>query len=130
VKSSALRRRVVESAIAEIKAHADEAGFTVGYERIREGKALTKIRFTVEKTDGREARETMLGRMAKIRERSARPGFADRDNSPITMRSIGSPQVAWKRPYGVIGPNWPPWRSPCVRGGERPSPNSKYLSAM
>src|SRR5271166_5463810 len=40
--------------------HADLAfdhgdGFSVSYEGLREGKAFTKIKFTVEKTDAREA---------------------------------------------------------------------------
>ncbi len=50
------RRNVVDIAVDEINAYADLAGFTVDYEAIRDGKAFTKIRFTVTRqrddTDG------------------------------------------------------------------------------
>ncbi len=49
----AFRRRVIEPAITEINKHGDDAGFTIAYEAIREGKAYNKIKFTVTKTDGR-----------------------------------------------------------------------------
>ena len=50
-----------------------------------EGKAFTKIKLTVERTDGPEARETMLGGEAKIHKRRARAiaGLADPDSPPM-----------------------------------------------
>lgn len=47
-------------------------------------KAFTKIKFTVAKTDGRQERETMLGRKAVIHKRRARAiaGLADPDRPP------------------------------------------------
>ena len=112
----AFRRRVIEPAIAEINAHADEAGFTVDYEGIREGKAFTKIKFTVEKTDGREARETMLGRKAKMHERRARAiaGLADPDNPPMPSGdALDSFRRKWpgNDPYEVIGRFQDKWRA-------------------
>ena len=49
-----LSRNVVDIAVDEINEYADEAGFTVNYEGLREGKAFTKIKFTVDE-DGRTA---------------------------------------------------------------------------
>ena len=66
------RRNVVDIAVGEINEHGDEAGFTVVYEGLREGKAFTKIKFTVSKTDGRTARERIIQRKAKIHKRRAR----------------------------------------------------------
>ena len=45
-----LKRNVVELAIGEINDRADEAGFLVGYEGVRQGKAFSELRFTVTKS--------------------------------------------------------------------------------
>jgi len=112
----AFRRRVIEPAIAEINAHADEAGFSVEYEAIREGKAFTKIKFTVKKTDGRAAREMMLGRKAKIHTRRARAtaGLPDPDNPPMPSGdALDSFRSKWpgNDPYEVIGRFQDKWRA-------------------
>ena len=92
-----------------------EAGFSVEYEGVREGKAFTKIKFTVGKTDGRQERETMLGRKANIHKRRARAiaGLADPDNPPMPS---GDALDAFRRkwpgndPYEVIGRFQDKWR--------------------
>src|SRR5271156_6268314 len=45
-----LRRFVVDPAVNEINEHGEDGGFFVAYEGIREGKAFTKIKFTLAKT--------------------------------------------------------------------------------
>ncbi len=67
-----LRRNVIEPAIKEINEHADEAGFTVAYEGIREGKGFTKIKFTVSKTRERANKELFIKEAAK-RKRGFKP---------------------------------------------------------
>ncbi|MGP7984295.1 replication initiation protein [Rhodoblastus sp.] len=109
------RRNVVDIAVEEINTYADLAGFSVEYEGIREGKAFTKIKFTVAKTDGRQERETMLGRKAVIHKRRARAiaGLADPDNPPMPS---GDALDAFRRkwpgndPYEVIGLFQDKWR--------------------
>ena len=111
----AFRRRVIDPAVDEINAHADEAGFTVTYEGLREGKAFTKIKFTVAKTDGRQERETMLGRKAVIHKRRARAiaGLADPDNPPQPSGdALDSFRQKWpgNDPYEVISRFQDKWR--------------------
>lgn len=55
-----LKKRVIAPAVDEINKHADEGGFFVGYEGIREGKAFTKIKFMLCKTAERDDRDTAL----------------------------------------------------------------------
>ena len=55
-----LRRRVIGPAVDEINAHGEEGGFFVGYEGIREGKAYTKVRFTLAKSAERDDRDLRL----------------------------------------------------------------------
>jgi hypothetical protein len=110
------RRNVVDIAVDEINTYAEEAGFTVAYEGMREGKAFTKIKFTVEKTDGREARESMLGRKAKIHKRRARAvaGLGDPDNPPSPSGdAIDSFRRKWpgNDPYEAIGRFQDKWRA-------------------
>ena len=110
------RRNVIDIAIEEINTYADLAGFTVDYEGLREGKGFAKIKFTVEKTDGREARETLLGRKAKIYKRRARAiaGFADPDNPPMPSGdALDSFRRKWpgNDPYEVVGRFQDKWRA-------------------
>jgi hypothetical protein len=112
----AFRRRVIEPAIDEINKHADEAGFTVAYEGLRDGKAFTKIKFTVSKTDGRTARESIIKRKSKIhvRRELAAAGVADPDNPPMPSGdALDSFRGKWPGhdPYEVIGRFQDKWRA-------------------
>jgi Initiator Replication protein len=55
-----LKKRVVTPAVDEINEHAEEGGFFVSYEGIREGKSFAKIKFTLVKTADRDERDAML----------------------------------------------------------------------
>jgi hypothetical protein len=110
------RRNVIDIAVDEINTYADLAGFTVDYEGLREGKGFAKIKFAVEKTDGREAREMMLGRKAKIHKRRARAiaGLADPDNPPMPSGdALDTFRRRWpgNDPYEVIGRFQDKWRA-------------------
>jgi hypothetical protein len=110
-----LKKRVIAPAVDEINRNADAAGFTVSYEGIREGRAFTKIKFTVEKTDGREAQDTMLSRKAKIQKRRARSiaGLADPDSPPAPSgEAIDAFRARWpgNDPYETIGRFQDKWR--------------------
>lgn len=110
------RRNVVDIAVDEINAYADLAGFSVDYEAIRDGKAFTKLKFTVEKTDGREARESMLGRKAKIHKRRARAaaGLPDPENPPMPSGdALDTFRKRWvgNDPYEVISKFQDKWRA-------------------
>jgi hypothetical protein len=109
------RRNVVDIAVDELNEYADEAGFTVSYEALREGKAFTKIKFAVAKTDGRKERETQLGRKAKIHRRRKRAiaGLADPDNPPMPSGdALDTFRRKWPGhdPYEVIGRFQDKWR--------------------
>ncbi|HEY2757844.1 MAG TPA: replication initiation protein [Pseudolabrys sp.] len=60
-----LRRFVVDPAIGEINEHGDEGGFFVAYEGLREGKAFTKIKFTLSKSAARDNRDAVLQKKAR-----------------------------------------------------------------
>ncbi len=79
------RRRVIEPAVSEINKHADDAGFTVAYEGVREGKSYTKIRFTVTKTGDRHQQESQIKAavQAKTRRLNAEKGIGDPDRPPL-----------------------------------------------
>jgi hypothetical protein len=110
------RRRVIDPAVDEINANADEAGFMVAYEALREGKAYTKITFTVSKTDGRAAREAIIKRKSKIHKRRklAAAGVADPDNPPSPSGdALDSFCSKWPGhdPYEVVGRFQDKWRA-------------------
>src|SRR5271169_2233998 len=60
-----LRRFVVDPAIGEINEHGVEGGFFVAYEGLREGKAFTKIKFTLSKSAARDDRDAVLQKKAR-----------------------------------------------------------------
>ncbi len=60
-----LKKRVIGPAVDEINQHGEDSGFFVAYEGIREGKAFTKIRFTLTKTKARDDRDSLLQGKAK-----------------------------------------------------------------
>jgi hypothetical protein len=110
-----LRKRIVDVAVDEINANAGESGFTVRYEALRQGKAFTKIKFTVEKTDGRTAHESMLVRKAKLHKQRAKSiaGIPDPDNPPMPSGvAIETFRARWpgNDPYEVIGRFQDKWR--------------------
>jgi hypothetical protein len=111
-----LKRNVVETAVDEINKRADEAGFTVAYEGVREGKAYTKITFTVAKTDDRQDRDAVLSRKAKIHKRRAKAiaGIPDPDNPPQPSGdAIDTFRTRWpgKDPHEAIGRFQDKWRA-------------------
>jgi hypothetical protein len=111
-----LRKRVVDIAVNEINANADESGFTVEYEALRQGKAFNRIRFKVTKTDGRTARESMLTKQATTQKRRAQAaaGVSDPDNPPMpTGAALEAFREKWpgKDPYEVIDRWQGKWRS-------------------
>ena len=111
-----LKKRVLAPAIQELNKHADDAGFTVAYEGIREGKAFSKIQFTVTKTEGREERETQLGAKAQMHKRRTKAiaGIGDPDNPPMPS---GDALETFRRkwpghdPYDVINRFQDKWRT-------------------
>jgi hypothetical protein len=69
-----LKRNVVLPAVDEINQHGEDSGFFVGYEGLREGKAFTKIKFTLSKSAVRDDRDTMLqGKAKRAKSYSAAP---------------------------------------------------------
>ena len=110
------RRRVIEPAIDEINKHADEAGFFVDYEAIRQGKAFSKLQFTVTKTDDRAERDRMLSKKAVLQKRRAKSiaGIADPDNPPMPSGSaLDTFRDRWpgNDPYAVINSFQDKWRA-------------------
>jgi hypothetical protein len=55
-----LKKRVIEPAIREINDNAEDGGFIIAYEGVREGRAFTKIKFILTKTAARDGRDTLL----------------------------------------------------------------------
>lgn len=111
-----LKRNVVDIAVDEINSRAEDAGFSIGYECIREGKAFTKIQFTVQKTDERQERDAQLGKKAIIHKRRvrAKAGLADPDNPPMPSgTAIDKFRDTWpgSDPYAVIGSFQDKWRA-------------------
>jgi Initiator Replication protein len=60
-----LKRRVIGPAVDEINQHGEEGGFFVSYAGLREGKAYTKVRFTLVKSAARDDRDLRLQGKAK-----------------------------------------------------------------
>ena len=78
-----LRRFVVDPAIGEINEHGEDGGFFVSYEGLREGKAFTKIKFTLSKTAARDDRDAVLQKKARrARSFTAPAGTAGPDYEP------------------------------------------------
>jgi hypothetical protein len=64
-----LKRRVLDPAVSEINAHGEEGGFFVAYEGIREGKAFTKVKFSLVISAARDERDGILqGKAQRARE--------------------------------------------------------------
>ena len=111
-----LRKRVVDIAVDEINSNAIESGFTVEYQALRQGKAFSKIRFTVTKTEGRASREMMLTKQASTQKRRARAaaGLSDPDNPPMpSSLALDAFREKWpgKDPYEVITRWQDKWRA-------------------
>ena len=78
-----LRRFVVDPAVGELNEHGEEGGFFVRYEGLREGKAFTKIKFTLSKTAARDDRDAVLQKKARrARSFTAPAGMAGPDYEP------------------------------------------------
>jgi hypothetical protein len=110
------RRRVIEPAVDEINKHSDEAGFVVDYQAIRQGKAFSKLQFTVTKTEGRAERDVQMSRKAVMQKRRAKAsaGIADPDNPPMPSGdALDSFRSKWPGvdPYEVINRFQDKWRA-------------------
>jgi len=78
-----LKKRVLGPAVDEINEHGEEGGFFVRYEGLREGKAFTKIKFTLSKTAARDDRDAVLQKKARrARSFTAPAGMAGPDYEP------------------------------------------------
>jgi len=78
-----LKKYVVRPAVDEINRYCEEAGFVVGYEGVRDGKAYTKIKFMVTKTAARDDRDTMLqGKARRALSYEAPPATTGPDYEP------------------------------------------------
>ena len=111
-----LKRNVVAVAVDEINSRAEDAGFVVAYEGLREGKAYTQIKFTVVKTDDREARDQLLSRQAGMQRRRAKAvaGVSDPENPPTPSGlAIDTFRDRWpgSDPYDAIGRFQDKWRA-------------------
>jgi hypothetical protein len=93
-----LRRFVIDPAVNEINAHGEDGGFFVGYEGIREGKAFTKIKFTLSKTAARDDRDAVL--QGKARRASSFTASADTTGAPY------EPSDAVLNQLRTIAPGW------------------------
>jgi len=121
-----LKRNVVLPAVDEINEHSEEGGFFVAYEGVSEGKAFTKIRFTLAKSAARDDRDMRLqgkarrGRVFKApaslpapgvryeptdavleQLRSLAPGW-DRQNLLATYREWSQGKAAADNPHGAF----------------------------
>jgi hypothetical protein len=111
-----LKRNVVALAVDEINARPEDAGFRVDYEGIREGKAFSRIHFTVTKTDDRQEHDTLLSQKATIQRRRVRAaaGVADPDNPPMPSGvALDAFRLKWPGhdPYDVLGRFQDKWRA-------------------
>ena len=111
-----LKRNVVELAIGEINDRADEAGFLVGYEGVRQGKAFSEIRFTVIKTEDRQASDQALSKKATVHKRRVRAaaGLAEPDNPLVPSgEGIDAFRAKWPGadPYEAINRFQDKWRA-------------------
>jgi Initiator Replication protein len=111
-----LRRFVIDPAIDEINERAEDAGFSVSYEGIREGKAFSKIKFSVVKTEARTEDETAIKKKSAMHKRRAQSiaGIpADPERPPFpTGDAIEAFRDKWPRhdPYEVINRWQEHWR--------------------
>jgi hypothetical protein len=96
-----LKRRVLDPAVDEINEHGEEGGFFVAYEGIREGKAFTKIKFTLSKTAARDDRDAMLQGKAK-RART----FNGPSDAPAAPGVPYEPTDAVLAQLRVLAPSW------------------------
>jgi hypothetical protein len=111
-----LRKRVVDIAVDEINANAADSGFIVEYEAVRKGKAFSKIKFTVTKTDGRQARDALLHRKAAMQKRRMKSiaGIPDPDNPPYPSgAALDKFRDTWpgRDPHEVIAHFQDKWRA-------------------
>ena len=95
-----LKKRVITPAVNEINERAEEGGFCVAYEGIREGKSFTKIKFTLVKTVARDDRDVML-------QGKARRGKAFTAAAPNTPHSAPyEPTDAILDQLRTLAPGW------------------------
>jgi hypothetical protein len=94
------KRNVVLPAVNEINEHGEDGGFFVAYEGIREGKAFTKIKFTLSKSASRGDRDAVLqgkARRAKSFTASAAVAGAAYEPSDAVLTQLRTLAPGWDR---------------------------------
>jgi hypothetical protein len=84
------RRKVLEQGIRQINESPEGAGFTVAYVPIKEGRAIKKVRFTINKT---EAREKMEERIQAGERQLVLPLNSGRDTTAVNAEFSVPPEV-------------------------------------
>jgi len=95
-----LRRFVIDPAVDEINEHGEDGGFFVAYEGVREGKAFTKIKFTLSKSAARDDRDAVLqgkARRAKSFTASAAVAGANYEPSDAVLSQLRTIAPGWDR---------------------------------
>jgi hypothetical protein len=95
-----LKKRVIAPAADEINEHGEDGGFFVAYEGIREGKAFTKIKFTLSKSAARGDRDAALqgkARRAKSFTASAAVAGAPYEPSDAVLNQLRTLAPGWDR---------------------------------
>jgi Initiator Replication protein len=95
-----LKRNVVLPAVDEINQHGEEGGFFVTYEGEREGKAYTRIKFTLAKSAARDDRDMKL--QGKARRGRAFAGIA----SQMASNAPYEPTDAVLDQLRTLAPGW------------------------
>ena len=97
-----LKRNVVLPAVDEINQHGEEGGFFVSYEGVREGKVVTKIRFTLAKSAARDDRDMKLqGKAQRGRAFKAPRAGQLRRERPMSRQTRCSTSCARLRRAGI-----------------------------
>jgi hypothetical protein len=79
------KRRVIKPAVDEINKHAEDGGFFVAYEGLREGKSFTKVKFTLAKTAERDDRDVVLQDKARRAKAAGHRTETGQEYEPTSM---------------------------------------------
>jgi len=121
-----LRRFVIDPAVTEVNDNGEEGGFFVIYAGVREGKAFTKIKFTLSKTAARDHREAILQNKARRAKLFAAPlaidGRAGYVPTDLVLNKVRDLAPGWDR-QGLLA-QYQEW----CRGKEPPTkPHGAFL---
>ena len=89
-----IKRRILEPAIKQINENPEAAGFSVGMDEFKEGRAVDRVRFTLTKTAGRLADEKAIKPKALEQPKAA-------DNSGVFVLPTSAYEQAKK-----VAPGW------------------------